>query len=57
MSRSKYFNFRPENVAEAIVKMIKQADPGAVWVSEDNKPPFAIQDLPFYKERSIAEKK
>lgn len=40
-------------MAEAIVKMIKQGENGAVWVSEDDEPPYAIKDVPFYKERKI----
>ena len=45
--------FRPENVATAIVKMIQEGEPGAVWVSDENEPPYAVKDVPHYKERKI----
>lgn len=48
------YNYRAENVAEAIVKMINVGKSGDVWVSEDNKPPYAIPDLTPYKERGVA---
>ncbi|XP_058791660.1 alcohol dehydrogenase-like [Phymastichus coffea] len=43
----------PENVAEAIVKMIKEAEPGAIWLSEENKPPCAIKEAPHYQSRKM----
>ncbi|KAL7304571.1 hypothetical protein TKK_0003354 [Trichogramma kaykai] len=44
---------QPENVGAAIVKMIEEGEAGAVWVSEDNEPPYAVKDPESYKERGV----
>ncbi|XP_032458036.1 alcohol dehydrogenase 1 [Nasonia vitripennis] len=49
---SKYIQ-SPANVGAAIVKMIEKAEAGAIWVSEDNEPPYAVQDPEFYKDRGV----
>ncbi|XP_058792633.1 uncharacterized protein LOC131665051 [Phymastichus coffea] len=49
---SKYIQ-QPENVGKAIVQMIEEAESGAVWVSEDNEPPYSVKDPVLYKDRAV----
>ncbi|CAB0043612.1 unnamed protein product [Trichogramma brassicae] len=44
---------QPESVGAAIVKMIEEGEAGAVWVSEDNEPPYAVKEPESYKERGV----
>ena len=39
----------PENVAEAVVKLIQKGQNGSVWVSEGEEPPYAVEFPPFKK--------
>ncbi|XP_014215716.1 15-hydroxyprostaglandin dehydrogenase [NAD(+)] isoform X2 [Copidosoma floridanum] len=49
---SKYIQ-QPENVGEAIVRMIAQAEAGAIWVSENKEAPIAIKDPSPYRDRGV----
>ena len=39
----------PDNVGEAVVKLIQKGQNGSVWVSEGEEPPFAVEFPPFKK--------
>ena len=41
--------FRPENVAEAFVKVIKDGKSGEIWVAEEDLPAYLVNDSPMYK--------
>ena len=43
--------FRSENVANAIIKIIKEGKPGDAWVSENEKPPFLVSGPEDYKKK------
>ncbi|XP_039307645.1 15-hydroxyprostaglandin dehydrogenase [NAD(+)]-like [Solenopsis invicta] len=41
----------PEHVALAMLELIQKGESGAVWVSENRQPPYAV-DFPHYSKRS-----
>ncbi|XP_012524287.1 15-hydroxyprostaglandin dehydrogenase [NAD(+)] [Monomorium pharaonis] len=43
---------KTDNVALAMLNLIQKGENGAVWVSEDSKPPYAV-DFPHYSKRSL----
>lgn len=49
-----FFPFnRPEHVATAIVELIEKGGNGAVFVSENDQPAYAVQ-LPIYTDLKIS---
>ncbi|XP_008204177.2 alcohol dehydrogenase [Nasonia vitripennis] len=36
---------KPDNVASAIVEIIKKGDEGDVWVAQNDEPPFAVEEI------------
>ena len=42
-------------MAEAVAKIIESGKCGDVWVTEDNKPPYAVRDIKDYKSLRIAD--
>ncbi|KAJ8688082.1 hypothetical protein QAD02_023877 [Eretmocerus hayati] len=38
-------NLDPDNVTAAIIEIIKKGEPGAVWVTEDDKSPYGIKEI------------
>ncbi|KAJ8681082.1 hypothetical protein QAD02_016869 [Eretmocerus hayati] len=43
----------PKSVALAVIEIINKAEPGAVWVVEDDKEPFAIKPADHYLKMSV----
>ena len=44
---------RPENVAAAIIQMLEKGAEGAVWVSQNDEPPFAVKEGEHYEQLRV----